>query len=208
MADDMTPAERAAAEAMASNDAATQADVRSQDPNVGSNVPTDPAPPKEVADAQRADPTSPGPDAQGNPVMPTGNSISDQGSTLTAGPEDTGPIDAEEARANAAEEAQKIAASAAENKPEPVEAPQEEPAPKEDTTFVVYKAIEGVYHGTGGLGYPGHFLTVTFQLPDDDNGNPVYETAVLEEGVPHEVPVSHAEALTQLESDHYTIESA
>lgn len=206
---DMTPAEKAAADAMAQDpQAGAPVDLGGQEPNPDSDVPTDPAPPEEVADAQAADPTSPGPDAEGNPVMPTGNSISDQGSTLISGPEDPGPIDPEEAKSAAAEEAQAIAASAAENKPDPVEEAPEEPEAKEDTTFVVYKSIEGVYHDTGGFGYPGRFLTVTFKLDEDEDGNDVFETATLEERIPLEVPVSHAEALTALESDHYTIESA
>lgn len=195
MADDTQPteAEQAAADALAG--------VGAQDPTAGdSDVPTDPAPPEEVADAQEADPTSPGPDEDGNPVMP-GNAISGQESTLHEGPEDPGPVDHEEAVQAAVEEAQSIAAQALENKPEPEAEPEPEPEDDEDTTFVVYKAVDG-------MPYPGLFLTVTIQLEDDENDEPVWETITLQERIPLEVKVSHADKLAELESEHYTIESA
>lgn len=133
------------------------------------------------------------------PAPPAQNSIS--GEASVPGPPDPGPVDPEEAKAAAEDEAKTIAEMAASNKPDP--APEPDPEPKEDvpTTFVVYKAIDGA-------AYPGLFLTVVIQIDEDEDGNPVLETITLEERVPTEVPEFHADALTQLDSAHYTIESA
>lgn len=66
---------------------------------------------------------------------------------------------------------------------------------KEDTDFVVYVSVEG-------QPYAGRFLTVTFRVDDQA------DSLTLEEGIPLEVPVDVAKAVTQLESPSYVIKSA
>lgn len=135
------------------------------------------------------------PEVAPDPEPATGNSAD---ANDPPRPADPGLPTEEEARGAAEDRAQELADSAAEaqaTQPEPPPPPEPEPVVKEDTDFVVYVSVEG-------QPYAGRFLTVTFRIDDQA------DTITLEEGVPLEVRVDVANAVTQLESPSYVIKSA
>lgn len=124
--------------------------------------------------------------------------------TADAEPEpDPGMPTLEEATSKAEEAAQAVADAAAENRPEPEAEPEPEPVDDEETVYVVYKAVEGQAH-------PGRFLTVTVKVGEDEDGMSVWDTLVLEEGIPTEIKATRADALCQHAEDvpNYVIKQA